>query len=73
MLYIRSALFFLVMIVSVVVYTPVSILARPIEPLRRYYIIGGWAKFMIWWLKVSCNLTHRVRGLENLPARPSRW
>ncbi|MGU9956888.1 MAG: lysophospholipid acyltransferase family protein [Arenicellales bacterium WSBS_2016_MAG_OTU3] len=40
-------------------------------PLLRARIIGGWAHFMIWWLKVTCGLTHAVRGKENLPSQPS--
>src|SRR5437868_447673 len=30
----------------------------------------AWIMFVLWWLRVSCGLTHRVVGLENLPAGP---
>lgn len=33
------------------------------------YIIS-WNRFIIWWLKVSCNLRFEVIGMENLPDRP---
>jgi 1-acyl-sn-glycerol-3-phosphate acyltransferase len=26
---------------------------------------------MIWWLRVTCNITHKISGLENLPSTPS--
>lgn len=29
-----------------------------------------WIAFVLWWLRVTCRLTHRVIGLENLPAGP---
>ena len=29
-----------------------------------------WIVFVLWWLRVTCGLTHRVVGLENLPAGP---
>ena len=40
----------------------------PYKP--RYHLIAGWAYMMRWWLKVTCNLTHRVSGMENLPSEP---
>jgi 1-acyl-sn-glycerol-3-phosphate acyltransferase len=30
----------------------------------------AWIAFVLWWLRVTCGLTHRVVGLENLPAGP---
>ena len=30
----------------------------------------AWIVFVLWWLRVTCGLTHRVIGLENLPAGP---
>jgi 1-acyl-sn-glycerol-3-phosphate acyltransferase len=29
-----------------------------------------WIDFCLGWLRVTCRLTHRVGGLENMPARP---
>jgi 1-acyl-sn-glycerol-3-phosphate acyltransferase len=31
----------------------------------------AWIVFVLWWLRVTCGLTHRVIGLENLPAGPA--
>jgi 1-acyl-sn-glycerol-3-phosphate acyltransferase len=30
----------------------------------------AWIAFVLWWLRITCGLTHRVVGLENLPAGP---
>lgn len=37
---------------------------------RFLLIIGVWTRVCLWWLRVTCGISHRVRGLENLPARP---
>ena len=29
-----------------------------------------WIDFCLWWVKVTCRITHRVNGLENRPAGP---
>jgi 1-acyl-sn-glycerol-3-phosphate acyltransferase len=31
----------------------------------------AWIVFVLWWLRVTCGLTHRVVGRENLPAGPA--
>lgn len=33
---------------------------------RRLRILSGWTAFNIWWLGLTCNLRHRIHGLENL-------
>lgn len=71
MIYLRSALFFAGMCAAVVVYWPVVLLAWPLPPLPRSRVVGVWAHVVIWWLKVTCGLSHRVEGLEHLPGRPS--
>ncbi len=30
----------------------------------------SWITFVLWWLRVTCGLTHRVTGRENQPAGP---
>jgi 1-acyl-sn-glycerol-3-phosphate acyltransferase len=40
---------------------------------RRWVV--GWARlwivFVLWWLRLTCGLSHRVIGRENLPAGPA--
>ncbi len=70
MIWIRSALFLVGMALAVVVYWPVTMLAWPLPPKLRSTIISGWARFVLWWLKATCGLSHRVSGLERLPETP---
>ena len=70
MIWLRSALFFVGMVVSAILFCPVAILAWPVPPVTRMRIIGLWARFICWWLALTCHLRHEVEGLENLPAAP---
>ena len=70
MIQLRSALFFAGMCAAVLLYWPVAVLAWPLPAATRSRVIGLWADFVLWWLKTTCGLGHRVRGLENLPDQP---
>lgn len=71
MLFLRSTLFFLGQVVTAPVFTLVAFLALPLNPVTRNVLISGWARSMIWWLRITCNIRHEVTGLENLPKTPS--
>jgi 1-acyl-sn-glycerol-3-phosphate acyltransferase len=66
MLYLRSILFFLGMILTAPAFTLLGLIAAPLPFFRRYAIISQWAIFVIWWLRVTCRLDYRVSGLEHL-------
>ena len=61
---VRSLLFFIGQLSATLVYWPVTVLAYPLPPLSRSRVIGGWARFVLWWLRVTCNLRHEVEGRE---------
>ena len=67
---IRSLLFLIGQLVTVVLYTPVALIAYPLNPITRSQVIGYWAHFVIWWLKLTCGLSHQVEGIENIPDKP---
>lgn len=67
---IRSLIFLFGQVVTIVLYTPVALLAYPLNPVTRSRIIGLWARFIVWWLKLSCGLSHSVEGYENIPDQP---
>lgn len=53
--------------------TLIAIGGAPILLLPRRYVVAWslfWIDFCLGWLRLTCRLTHRVRGLENLPAGP---
>lgn len=71
MLLLRSCLFFLGQVITAPIFTLIAFLALPLNPVTRNVLISGWARSMIWWLRITCNIRHEVTGLENLPDSPS--
>lgn len=71
MLFLRSLLFLLGQIVTAPIFTLIALLSLPLNPLTRNVLISGWARSMLWWLKVTCNIRHEITGLENIPNMPS--
>ena len=54
--------------------TAIAIVGLPLLLAPRRWV-GGWARlwivFVLWWLRVTVGLPHRVVGRENLPAGPA--
>ncbi|WP_047552852.1 lysophospholipid acyltransferase family protein [Methylotenera sp. G11] len=71
MLFIRSSLFFLGQVITAPIFTLIALIALPLNPVTRNVLISGWARSMIWWLRITCGIRHEVTGLENLPQSPS--
>jgi 1-acyl-sn-glycerol-3-phosphate acyltransferase len=71
MLFLRSLVFFIGQAVTAPIFTLVALLSLPLNPITRNVLISGWARSMIWWLRVTCNIHHEIIGIENLPATPS--
>ncbi|TAJ41036.1 MAG: 1-acyl-sn-glycerol-3-phosphate acyltransferase [Reyranella sp.] len=53
--------------------TVIAIVGAPILLLPRRRVIAWshfWIAFCLGWLRLTCRLTHRLGGLENMPAGP---
>jgi|FEC22Drversion2_1045045.scaffolds.fasta_scaffold00280_15 1-acyl-sn-glycerol-3-phosphate acyltransferase len=51
----------------------IAIVGMPILLLPRRAVVAWadfWIDFCLWWVKVTCRITHRVRGFEKLPPGP---
>ena len=66
-LYFRSLIFWSVFLVSTLIFAPVTLLTFPFSVLNRYRFISQWARFNIWWLKITCGVRFKIIGQENLP------
>jgi len=71
MLFLRSMLFFIGQAITAPIFTLIAILAMPLNPILRNDLISGWARSMMWWLKVTCNIRHEITGLENITDSPT--
>lgn len=70
-LVIRSMLFFAGQIVITIVIAPFVMLAFALPYRARFRIVYQWTRFNTWWLGVTCNLTHEIKGKENIPSKPA--
>jgi len=69
-IYLRSILFYIGEGLSTIPFFFISMVALPMPPKQRSWLIAGWAKFVTWWLAVTCGLRHEVIGQENIPNDP---
>lgn len=66
-LFLRSLVFTIVMVVSTVLWSLVCFAASPLPYRQRFYITSRWNVFIIWCLRVICGIRYEIRGKENLP------
>jgi len=65
-LWLRSLAFWLVFAVSTMICSTL-LLFTALFPFRtRWKLLQIWVEFILWWLKVTCKLTHEVRGSEHI-------
>ena len=64
MLFLRSSLFFIGQLITAPIFTLIALLAWPVNPILRNQLISGWARSMIWWLRVTCNVRHEIPVVE---------
>jgi 1-acyl-sn-glycerol-3-phosphate acyltransferase len=71
MLFLRSLLFFLGMLIITPIFAMLVILMFPFSNITRCRMASYWAHCALFWLKLTCNLGFEVRGRENIPSHPS--
>lgn len=67
MLLCRSLLFYLGLVLATLIFSPLSIIIFPLPFRLRFFIISRWSVFNLWWLNVTCGITHIINGKENIP------
>ncbi len=71
MLFLRSLLYFLLMILSTLVFSLVIVIVGPLLPFPvASRIANSWGLVNLKLLKWVCNLDYRLHGTENIPDRP---
>ena len=58
------------MFIFTIPFTLISLFTFPFAQKYRYRFISLWAKTMIPWLKLTCNLSFEIHGSENIPNKP---
>jgi len=70
MLFLRSILYFIGSIVSVILIAFCSLVLVFSPYSIRYKVISKWAFFCIWWLKITLNITINIIGKNNITDSP---
>ena len=63
----RSILFNLGMLIITPIFSVLAILLFPLPAVTHSRIVSSWAYLAMLWLKVTCGLSFRVIGKENIP------
>ena len=72
MLFVRSLLFFLGMLILSPLFSILVVLMSPFSSsIACSRMASYWAYCSLFWLKLTCNLGFEVRGRENIPNHPS--
>lgn len=67
----RAALFSTGLIAATVILAGPA-MASIVLPLRwRYRLVPLWARFCVWWLRITCGIRFVVEGREHLPDGPA--
>lgn len=71
LLALRAGLFFAGQAIATIVLAGPA-MATVLLPLSwRYRLVPLWARFNVWWLRITCGLRYEVAGREHLPDRPA--
>ena len=71
MLRLRSALYMLFLIVTVIPYAFLCMLWFPLPLPWRYRLTMGWPRLAVWGARVFCGIRWELKGKENLPDGPA--
>ncbi|MGZ8269648.1 MAG: lysophospholipid acyltransferase family protein [Methylophilus sp.] len=71
MLFLRSLMFFIGMLIITPIFSVITILIFPLNNVTKSRIASGWAYCAMFWLKFTCNLRYEVSGREHIPNHPS--
>ena len=66
MLFIRSLLFSIGMILATVILATPCFLTILIPYKWRYRYLNMWHRFVLWWLEVTCRVHYEIEGMENI-------
>ena len=66
LLWLRSLAFWIVFPVSLVLFATLLILTVPFSLKTRWALVQVWVNFILWWLRVTCKLSHNVQGAEHI-------
>lgn len=71
MAWLRSFIYAVFLIVTVIPYAFACLLWAPLPVAWRYRLTVGWPRLAVWGARVICGIRWQVKGWENLPDGPA--
>ncbi len=71
MAWLRSLLYTVYLIVTVIPYAFACMIWSPLPSAWRYRLTMGWPRLAVWGARVICGIRWQVKGWENLPDGPA--
>lgn len=71
MLKLRSALYIVFLVITVIPYAFACLLWSPLPLYWRYRLTVGWPRLAVWGAKIFCGIRWQYKGLEHLPDGPA--
>jgi 1-acyl-sn-glycerol-3-phosphate acyltransferase len=71
MIFLRSALYQLVLVVVVIPYCALVLATFPFSRLVRWKVIAGWPRFALWLSRHLLGIEYEVIGRDNIPPTPT--
>ncbi len=71
MIFLRSLLFMLAMVVVTPPYSLFALATAPFSAQARWRAISGWSRIVMWMARAVLGIRCRVEGLERLPRGPA--
>ena len=65
-LWLRSLAFWIVFPVTLVIFSTLLLFTVFFSLQTRWQLVQVWVRFILWWLKVTCKLTHEIQGSEHI-------
>jgi 1-acyl-sn-glycerol-3-phosphate acyltransferase len=66
-LFVRSAIFSLLMLIATIVHSFICLAAFPLPFRYRYTLVTAYTRTVLWLLKIICQVNYQIEGLENIP------
>lgn len=64
--FIRSVLFSVGQLITLILFSVLGQLTRPFPFATRYQFMHYWARFCLWWVKVTCGVDYKIHGAEHI-------
>ena len=59
------------MVLSTLIAVPITFILLALPFAMRFRLVSNWARFNLWWLRVTCNIKAEITGLENIIDQPA--